>query len=305
MDLIYEIRKAFAEVVYNRVIRIDCLGDKYPAWAIRHEQWYGIAVPIESYHCLNESFSSVKLRTGRYKIGGEEYDLLLLTSETYALRYEFAAICAQMVDLGEDGFYRKMLISDPLNWWNTWKKMLGNAISEKPVYGILGELLVLEYLIKKGYNPEWTGPESGTHDIEFEKEGYEIKSTTNKYDTIVTVSSQFQLQQDKYEKLSLVFCRFEPSVNGDSIDSAVNRLRNLGQDIYMLNDKLRRTGFEEGCHSRKEKFRILEKRKYSIDKDFPAISPESFKSGRIPEEIIQITYKLDLSGLKYEALREN
>ena len=52
------------------------------------------------------------------------------------------------------------MIDCPVEWWKNWRQLIGNAITEKKSYAVLGELLMYEYLLQKGVNVEWGGPDS-------------------------------------------------------------------------------------------------------------------------------------------------
>lgn len=232
-------------------------------------------------------------------IGQREIPVLMLTSNVEALRYEFAAVCAQFVDPGKNGEERDMLIKEPAGWWNNWKNLLGNAVHDKTPYSVLGELLTYEKLIDEGITPVWSAVNKSTHDIETGRFSFEVKSTVNRYDNTVKINSQFQLQTNS-KPLYLVFCRFEPSENGFSLTDAVNRLVTKGADEERLNTALNSMGFESGSSARKQKYKVLEMRKYITGGSFPRIDAASFQNGKIPPAITKITYEIDLTGLDYE-----
>ena len=45
-------------------------------------------------------------------------------------------------------------------------------------------------------------------------------------------------------------------------------------------------------------FKVLEKRKYEVNDSFPRIVRESFKGNHVPDQIVQIQYTIDLSGME-------
>jgi len=92
----------------------------------------------------------------------------------------------------------------------------------------------------------------------------------------------------------------EKSVEGFSINDVKTNLVNAGYNEDTLEEQLNQLGYEFGMSVRDEKYKVLEKRKYEVDQKFPQITPASFKGGKIPDKIIQITYTVDLDGLEYE-----
>jgi hypothetical protein len=299
MDILGEIRDAFAEVEKNSAICLQSLGEENKAWVLKYDDWYGVGVPLNSSAEVSERFSNVRLWTKTMIVDGAENQLLLLTSSIESLRYEFASVCAEFLEPGGSGIERKKIIENPLSWWEKWRTLLGNSVKDKSVYSVLGELLTYEKLIDKGLKPNWAGPNGATHDIELKDSSYEVKSTIKRYDTIITINSQFQLQWiDK--DINIIFCRFEESNLGDSINDVVDRLSSKGITREQIDRLLIKMGFELGSSSRLKKYKLLEMRRYKTDESFPAISAKSFKNGKIPDSIIQLTYSIDLAGISYE-----
>ena len=82
--------------------------------------------------------------------------------------------------------------------FHMWKSMFQNKPSLKVVYqGVLGELLMVKYLVEKGMDPcdvlhAWTGPEFTEQDFVFPSEWYEVKAISSEAMTI-QISSAGQL----------------------------------------------------------------------------------------------------------------
>lgn len=297
MDLLKEIRLNFAANISGRK-KIESLPNEYPAWTFKINNDYGVAIENINNIGIVEKFANSKIKSEVFlDEHGKELSMLTLSCNQENLRREFAIICAYFVDPGKMGEIRSELVKNPLEWWQKWKMLMGNAIINKKPYSVLGELLVLEHLIECGEKVEWTGADSGIYDIESINANYEVKSTVKKYQSHITISSQFQLENKK--KLNLYFCRLEQSIDGESIDLVVERLVKLGYSKRLIEKQLERLNFEEGSHIRKDKYKILEKRKYEVDSKFPRITKESFVEGKVPESIIHIIYTIDLDGIDY------
>lgn len=296
MNLIKEIRECFA-TREKGAIAIKSLKEPYEGWYINTSEGYGVAIPCNNDEEISEYFNKCKIQNRYMTIDSQELKVLLLTCVEDEYFYEFATICAEFLDPGDNGNARCALVDNPLKWWGKWKELIGNKSNDERVYNVLAEMLAYEALLKEGEKVEWLGPEAGTHDLEGEKNRYEVKSTKKKYGTTITVSSQYQMESN--EKLYLYFCRLEESQIGDSINDLCERLLKLGCNKNDLEQKLSKLGLERGRSARKEKYKILEKKKYIIDEDFPKIVKESFKNNRIPDRIVQLTYTVDLEGLEY------
>ncbi|RYE69192.1 MAG: PD-(D/E)XK motif protein [Oxalobacteraceae bacterium] len=235
-------------------------------------------------------------------MGGQHRRFLRLESSIEWLRNEFGVICEHMVSVDSGTAAREALLADPLNWWQRWRHLLGNALVDNHGYDVLAELLAVEALFSKGASFEWTGPFGGVVDIKTPSTDYEVKSTISRYGATVSISGQFQLAASSGKPLRLLHFRFEPVDNGLSIDLVCDRLIALGVDSAMLESALQRLGMEAGCSTRKEAYDLLEARSYKVDNSFPRIIPASFIGGALPAGVVHFEYTVDLSGLESQQL---
>ena len=292
-----EIRRGFANLADGVILGVESLPGAYPGWIFRESGSFGVAIEVADDVLVSERFSGARLFTAKREFGGHVRYLLRLESKRESLRHQFASICTEFLDPGENGVMRKKLASDPLEWWTDWRELLGDAVRSEAAYGVLGELLVLERLIKLGKNPVWLGPLAGVVDIETSSCAYEVKSTISRYESIIHVAGQFQLAPLPSNALFLVHQRFEQVTVGDSVQLAAQRLCSLGIDKYKLEMLLEQCGLEEGCSARGHGFRLIESRIYPVDDNFPKITVTSFVGSVLPRGIEGLEYQVDLSGL--------
>ena len=287
MKILEEIRECFAST-QNGARNLKELPIQYPAMVIRNSEEYGVAIEYNNEKDISEKFVNSRLFTQIIRIGDQEKKYLILSCMVDRLRYEFATVCAQFVDPGIEGQDRANLLNDPISWWKNWCELMGNTISIRDVYSVIGEMMVLENLYKKDNSIEWSAVEFGSHDIESKYESYGAS---------ITVSSQHQLKSMK--RLYLYFCRLEHSEEGISINDMEEKLIKDGYDRDKIEYQLNQLGYEKGASVREEKYKILEKRKYEVNEKFPKIVDSSFKGDKIPKLVTQITYTIDLDGLEY------
>lgn len=270
----------------------------YPAWTVKFEDGYGVAVPIDKDVILNESFAGARIKTMIVRDeSGTIQNALVLLSNSPEIALPFSTLCEALINPGENGDYRQTLTGNPLAWWKEWKELLGNRNIDERIYDVLGELCAFRYVIQSGEDAQWNGPDGASYDIETVDRFLEVKSSINRSKREVTISSQFQLfPQGK--PLALVFCCFEPvMMSGVSIDSLLEDFRAMGYNTELLNQKLEKRGFENGMSARKKRFLLHEMLLYKVDQDFPTITPNSFVGGILPAGITKISYTVDLSGL--------
>jgi len=296
-----EIQKHFAGGDPNHAYILESVGDKFPAWVIRTDSEYGVAIPYEGEK-INENFANAYFYSDFRSIGDNKQTYLFLTCPFESLRNEFAQVCSNFVDPGEEGKNRLEILILPLSWWLRWRNLIGNAIVEKMPYAVLGELMVYEYLKKYGTSPKWIGASSASHDIEDSNEEYEVKSSTERYAKIIQIHGQFQLSKPGHS-LWLFYCRFEHDDNGNSIDDVIDRLIKAGDSSDYLNAQLNKLGYKQGNSARRMKYKCLEMLQYKVDDTFPAITPSSFKDGVLPKGVSKIAYDVNLDVLTPKVIK--
>jgi hypothetical protein len=306
MNLAEEIRKKFANLSDNSASKIEGYQEDFSSWVIKYKDNYAVGIIIDEKIKINESFANVSFYTDWFRVNDTNKHLLVLSSSDESLRNEFAGICALFLDIQPDGTKREELMKNPIKWWKDWKNLIGNKSVEKNVHGVVGELVILYYLKKSGMkniNAEnWTGPEGKSIDIRTETKNYEVKSSLIKYNNIVTISGQYQLNYDN--NLSLMVVKLEDpgveTLGSDivSIESLIRSLKGLGVDQSVLNAKVSKLGIKENSLDRKKQFRVLKVIEYPVKDDFPLIDINRLDGLENKDRILQITYKVELSGLE-------
>ena len=298
MDVLEEIRRGFANLDDSgRMLSIMALPASAPAWVFHEDAVFGVAIELVDGCIVSEEFAGSRMATVERMVGGVLRRLLRLESSIRSLRNEFAVVCAQMVDPGNDGAARVSLLTDPTQWWERWRHLLGNAITTQTSYATLAELLAFERLMTNEEKVTWLGPLGGTVDLVSPDAGFEVKSTISRYDSRIHVSGQFQLAMADAKPLFLLHYRFEQTPSGESVDGVCRRLVDAGVSPALLEDLLTRCGLEAGCSARSEAFAVLESRVYPVNATFPRIVPANFVGGSLPMGIVHIEYQIDLAGL--------
>ena len=198
---------------------------------------------------------------------------------------------------------QRLIQKDPYKWWNRWKELLGNSISDSSPVSILAEMIILKYLMGKYENVYWKdNTKEKTHDITTDIDAHEVKSTIMKYDNIVHISGQNQLD-NKDKPLFLYFCRLEAATDGSySLNSMYDDLVADNYDKNRLDKIFEHSNIDLKSISSKEKYNILEIMRFKVDDSFPRINRDIFKGNVIPRGIITINYSLDLSNLDYDRI---
>jgi hypothetical protein len=284
---------------------IKDMPEEAKAWLYRDEDSYGVMIVLDDASAeINERFSNVRLYTADFLFedGGLKKCLILscgLTGESYSEK--FALMCRDFIEPGENCEKRKERLENPFLWWADWKKLIGNVDSDKSPYAVLGELISYDYLLTAGENPVWEGPESGTVDLRTKHFDCEIKSTTDRTNKKISVSSIHQLGGSDKE-LHLYHCCFEKSDSGLCINDLIGRLSRHGADMERTERGLKKLGYPRGSSGRTIKYRLLSINDYLVDDKFPKITYDSFVGGTLPAGIASITYVVSLDNLESAAI---
>lgn len=298
----------------TRLVRIEpdsavLIEDAAPAWVIYTDKQIGVAIPCDTVfpEGLWMQFSEIEVKY---------YPDLLINNVKHAVLFlyvehdkvsndelrEFACICADFIDRGIYEENRKRIVSNPVKWWENMKHIMGNRSVTEQIYSVVGELIIYDYLLlQHATGIVWTGNSRKRVDFTTDQRTYEVKTTLQRYGSTITVHGQFQLSGSKDTMPQrLEFCRLEESSShGISADNLLSRLEEHGADITSVLKSLNSLGFPAGSPERQKKFDILEIREYIIDDNFPAITPQSFVDGKIPDGIVRLDYQVDLENLPY------
>lgn len=293
-ELLKEIKYALSNIDEGKAWSIDKVAGAGRGWLIREKNGSMIAaLPCEYQGAFDEHFAGIHMRTSTRMIAGEDVHVILIECNEYENREPFARICEDFLNYEN----AQRIAKDPKDWWKRWKDLMGNTSSRKLPYAVIGELLLLLRLQNEGLIPEWTGPQGGSHDVELPKLSFEVKSTIERVDETVTITSQHQLSKAKGKELKLAFFRFEPGRGKVSINALEKELIADGFEANLLEERLRKLGYPKGRTSREESYDILETYVYSVDKHFPRIVPGSFTGGTFPIGVIKLIYDISLSNL--------
>ena len=290
-----EIRSAFNFIDGDAVYRITTIDKNFPSFVISEHGYKGVAFETDkTKEDFYYSFENISI-LGRKKTINNQFVYLieLLTNDDFD--DIFATICLDFLDVGYNGEKREQIKSNPQVWIDKWKKLIGNKSVEKRVYDYIGELLVLKSLLEANVSAQLTN--LGSHDIDTPNYNVEVKTSTIRHGSIIEVHSPLQLKKLNGKDLYLYYVRLEESLEGISLLSLVDELeKNKYPKIHEIKEKIK----DINTVDKEKNYKIDEVRKYSVDDDFPKITSEEFKSGKIPQNIVNISYTINLDGLKYE-----
>lgn len=259
---------------------------------------YAVAIPFDDERIINEPFVGITLLTNTLNYDSKSFKVLYLNMLDTGDLKKFAYIAAEFIDIAN----RESILHNPYAWVDTWNNMFGNAKKKYMISDVVAELVALKYIYKKDKTAKWVGPQDGTHDIVCDDQVVEVKSTTNKTNTYVSINSRFQIDPNINEKL--FFVRLEPKPYAESIDSLVYELVNLGYCKNDLEDNLKQMGYRAGNRTRKQTFSILNINSYVVNENnFPVINIKDLNDLSSTKNIVGFKLTLDLASIPFETIK--
>ncbi len=301
MTLLQEIRNDFTGLSEGMTIELTCLEDKYKAIVTKtKKEGLMVGFPVDpDFEDISEPFTSCKYFTEMFTYKDETKKYLFLSCKIPNYQHEFASLCCEFLEPGPRGQYREEILKNPAAWWKKWTEILGNSITERNVYCVIAEMMVLDSLFQKDKTVTWLAAKAGVRDIESDTETAEVKSTIKRTGYEVTISSPYQLDSSK--PFWLYFCRMEEAkTDGYSIKDMYNLLLKHGYNEIQLNNELQSQRLNLASHECNIKYKALEKLRFLVDENFPQITDSSFIGGHRPQGVDKIKYSVHLDSIKGE-----
>jgi hypothetical protein len=190
-----------------------------------------------------------------------------------------------------------------------------DLLEEKPLLGIerqiglLGELIFLDHLIKKGglgLAEAWTGPHGEPHDFRVKNREFEVKATVAPR-RVHTINGSEQLVPSKDCALYLVSVLLGPagSSTGFTLAQFVESLvTSLASSPARFDDSLLRSGYKHADSEHYGKKFTLRRPigLVAVDNKFPAITRPTIQSalGALSQRVGHVQYEVDIDGLESE-----
>lgn len=238
-----------------------------------------------------------KTQTGKYFLS-----FVLKDESVYDV---YLKLCEDLIEQLKEIKDNSIALKVVLERFRLWQKMLEKRRVSDSIYkGLLGELIMLQELIKEGNKTvdvinAWTGPEFTEQDFVFPSKWYEVKTVTSGAMT-VTINSAGQLDHPGDGWLCIYLLDKESPKTKDSI-SVKSFLENLkttvlrddSHAIRLLEDKL--IQFEYYVLTQEDAFwfKYIRTLRYKVTDDFPKLTHEIKR-----KEMQAIKYNLNIVALE-------
>jgi len=185
-----------------------------------------------------------------------------------------------------------------------WRELIGKTrshiLSEKKLQGLFGELWYLRKLIEIDLIAidYWKGPLSEPHDFLNKNIAIEVKTTAKK-GRFFSINGIEQLKVPSDGELYLCAIKLKKVESGGySVPELIESIIDKGINLSKLLALLTEIGYfiADIKYYKQKRYEIIENRVYEVDEKFPKIIWESFKNNKLPENIIDIKYIIDLNS---------
>lgn len=217
---------------------------------------------------------------------------------------EFLLLCWDMIEYSSK---EENALNALIYRYMTWQKLLQyenkSVMSFQRQKGLLGELIYLLKMIDDiGMElavDSWTGPDGSDQDFLFPADWAEVKSISLAAET-VNISSLQQLQHE--EEGRLIVYILESTTAGEDRVCLVDVVNTIKTKIMVnaryldrFDLKLYKYGYrrEHEDEYRNNEFRLIEKREYFVNNEFPKLVREN-----VCKEIVACKYELSLAAIE-------
>lgn len=300
-DLLENLNAAVGTSNKKRQIPIE--SNVYTAFSVTLSNGeYGVVIPFNKQDDIAESFNNIEFKTITFD--GSKF--LGLFCDIKDFIESFASLAWDFIKCGKNDENRISILNNPYDWFEKWKKFVGNYDKSLMVYDIIGELKCFLLLAEEGKKPQWTSTNLSCHDIEVEGESYEVKTTLSHTGKTIHISSLEQLTTEGNVPLNLLFVRVQESQNGDSIKSLRDELVNKQYiDEKEIDAYLSQKGYSpKKAEYSNVKYVVYHIFKYKIDDQFPKITLDNFKDGKLPKGVESISYTIELPDTGIELMHD-
>lgn len=261
--------------------------------------------PVEGEEAFAPDLST-KVWLGRRLLrwAGGEGQFVTVTCQVERLKPVFSTLAEDMLEAASDALRPGLVLRKVLDEWRDLLSAEKRTILPRNrLIGLLAELLTLTEVVAS--DPErnigiWTGPEEALYDLRKGPRAIEVKGSLARESLTVEIHGVRQLEEPPNGQLHLVLVRMEEA-DGEgtvSLPDTIRGIADMGVDRHAFVERLALAGYDFADEDEyaKRRFRLVERRVYRIDENFPRIVPDTFLSGDPPSGILLIRYTVDLTG---------
>jgi hypothetical protein len=234
-----------------------------------------------------------------------------ITLECSDLRDVFEVLAVDLIEVAtpqDTAALAITVIARRLAAWQACLRARRLGLSREAQVGLLGELIILQYLAGEiGWSlaiDAWKGPLDALHDFTRLGVAIEVKCALG-VGSLLHISTLDQLESKGLSTLVVARVRFREDVNGQSLSEKIKEIRELVStapaDLAVLNERLLRTGYLDADAKHYDGLRpvMYELYGFTVADEFPRLTTSS-----VPNGIVDGSYAIDersISGYRVDA----
>ena len=285
----------------------DFMGRKI--WIYRQDGISELLIPIdELISRTGFSHKMLKFDFSTYQINGGDFEKYLsISPPTLELSEIFLSFIRFTLDDLASQTSIDNVISLIIEKYEDWSAFFASGglgkDSTSKIIGIIGELLILEKVIKafdETAISTWWGPVRHRHDFEFANSGIEVKTTINPHSNEVEIHGLKQLSPDPGRSLYLAHLKLNLDPQGLNLSDLINRLLTYNVSKFELEEKIGKSGVTEDLIDSFTNFKFngFLARYFLVDDLFPSITQDNLSVDEL-SRISRVSYKVDLEDLVF------
>ena len=212
----------------------------------------------------------------------------------------FLRFCESVLSGVANGMAPGLAISQALMQFRLLFEMLEAGMDRERVIGLMGELVVLEWLLENNLDPvlHWRGPFGETHDFLWSSVHLEVKALPGSGPQRFRVANLQQLQEPDNGHLFLIGVPLTPG--SETIGDLVSRVYRLTPPAHV--EELERALLSAGCSVPVPEqwnsmgFSPGAVGAWKVKAGFPRIVPELLVNGVVPEGVSEVRYTVSLEA---------
>ena len=267
-----------------------------------------VQVPDGTEPVTQRETRALQVTTERFQVSGHPEALYIdMACLDHAQNPTFSAVSEDLlVSLNASSASAKDVVQGALSRWKAFWSSGTAGLSREEALGLFGEL----WFLKRWMGPlstsvisRWMATPRARHDFQWPDASVEVKTaaTVSPGGPVHRIANLDQLDNPVTGQLYL----FSFQVVDDAlatntlaglVETLVHDLRNDGQALILLNEKLAGYGYNPAdTSSYQRRLRVVAERLFTVGEGFPRLTRASFSNG-LPPGVDDVTYSLTVSA---------